>query len=112
MADCLEQNGSLLKHIWKGLKAEAELGFPATGSSVPPSQYKSSHKYTAPRGKKLPVDKSSHNDNIPTNKVGGTQKLGSKLISLSHKRFFDDPTEKRIVDGEITPKSEYYLGWE
>ena len=47
-----------------------------------------------------------------TNKVGGTQKLGSKLISLSHKRFFDDPTEKRIVDGEITPKSEYYLGWE
>ena len=112
MADCLEQNGSLLKHIWKGLKAEAELGFPATGSSVPPSQCKSSHKYTAPRGKKLPVDKSSHNDNIPTNKVGGTQKLGSKLISLSHKRFFDDPIEKRIVDGEITPKSEYYLGWE
>ena len=44
--------------------------------------------------------------------VGGTQKLDSKLINLSHKRFFVDPTEKRIVDGEITPKSECYLGWE
>ena len=38
--------------------------------------------------------------------VGGTQKLESKLINLSHKRFFVDPTEKRIVDGEITPESD------
>ena len=38
--------------------------------------------------------------------------MESKLINLSHKRFFVDRTEKRILDGEITPESECYLSWE